>query len=242
MVLGLFSKERALKKTIERANNKLGQHMDRFAAMDKLRENGSEEALFALCRRFSFHYDKTIEDQKEKEWTVDALAANPSASLTPLRRYMKGATSLGYPLAVLEKIADKAKTLEVVDELLAAEEPGYTRDPKKRIDIIEWLAEFEGTNAAEVCQRVTPYLEDFDENVRVKTVEAIAQKPDAQAAAPLVAALVRPEEESTRLRQRIADVLAQNHWGVSGHEDRVAAMVKDVLKGFALKGQNLVRK
>ena len=52
MVFGLFSKERSLQRTIDKAINKLAQQPDRWSALEKLREDSSEEALFGMCKRF----------------------------------------------------------------------------------------------------------------------------------------------------------------------------------------------
>src|SRR5688500_14302074 len=46
MVFGLFSKERSLQKTIEKATNKLAQQPDRWGALEKLRDDGSPDALY----------------------------------------------------------------------------------------------------------------------------------------------------------------------------------------------------
>lgn len=239
MAFGLFSKDRGLKKAIERVQNRHAQSPDRWAAMEKLRDIGTEEALYGLCRRFSFAYDKTIEDQQEKSWVVDTLASKGEAALAPLRRYMKGAQSLGYPLAALARIATGDTALEIIDELLADEEPGYTRDPKRRIDIIEWLGEWDGADNGEIARRVTPYLEDFDENVRFKTIETLAHRPHESANEPLLAALVREEEESRRVRQRIAEVLAETKAPLGSHADAVKALTGDVLAGYQVQGSTL---
>ena len=66
MVFGLFSKDRALQRAIKKAHNKIAQSADRWAALEKLREEGSEEALYALFRRFSFAATKLSEDEVEK--------------------------------------------------------------------------------------------------------------------------------------------------------------------------------
>ncbi len=237
MVFGLFSKEKALKKTIHRATNVVSQSADRWAAMEKLLEIGSDEALDALCRRFSFSYDKTIEDQQEKDWTVANLVALGEPALPALRRYMKAAKSLGYPLKVLGKSASEATIFEVLDELLADEEPGYVRDPKRRIDIIEWLGEWTA-KPAEIVKRVLPYVEDFDENVRMKSLETISLKPDASAAETVCRAMVRKEEESKRFQLRCAELLAEQGWSVS-HKDEIAALLPKLEGKYSLKGNTL---
>src|SRR5437870_691591 len=98
MVFGLFSKENSLQKTIERATNKLAQQPDRWGALEKLKEDGSEDALIGLCKRLSVTSMKAVEDEQEKHWVVDVLVGNGAASLKPLVRYMKTAEHLSYAL------------------------------------------------------------------------------------------------------------------------------------------------
>ena len=72
-----FTKEgrqaRNLQKMIQRASDKHAQSPDRFRALELLRDDGSPEAVIGLLRRFSFVYDKTIEDEQEKEWIYHEL-------------------------------------------------------------------------------------------------------------------------------------------------------------------------
>lgn len=242
MVFGLFSKDRALKRAVEKVLNRHVQSVDRMSAMEKLRDDGSDDSLLALCRRFSYRYDKTIEDQTEKDWVVATLLGKGEAALPAIRNYLKTGDALGYPLKILGEIAKPAQALEVIDEVLADEEPGYARNPARRIDVIEWLSELAGVDNGEVARRVAPYLIDFDENVRFKAVDAIAQRPHPDAAVPLVAALVNPEEESRRLKQRIAEVLTDNDLDLGERKAEVVAMLEDVLSGFRLHRDKLQRK
>ena len=50
MVFGLFSKEKSLQRTIERATNKLAQQADRWGALEKLREDGTDEVMRGWLR------------------------------------------------------------------------------------------------------------------------------------------------------------------------------------------------
>lgn len=241
--MGLFSKDRALKRAADKTANQHAQSPDRWAAMEKLARIGTDEALFGLCRRFSFKYDKTIEDQQEKQWAVDALAGKGTVVIEPLRRYMKSAQSLHYPLAVLSRVAPPKETVfAIVDEILADEPPGYTRDPERRTDLISWLGEWDDAPNDEVTRRLIPYLADFDENVRYQAVDSIALKPHESAAEPLMKALVRAEEESRRLRQRIAEVLAENEWTVTEHKDQISPLFEpsEPLEGYKLHHDRLV--
>jgi hypothetical protein len=222
MVFGLFSKEKALQRTIEKATNKLAQQPDRWAALEKLKEEGSDEALVGLCKRFAITSTKGVEDEQEKLWVVETLVAKGGGALAALVRYMKNADQLAFPLKVLERIASHEQVLEVVDQLFASEPPGYVRMPDRRIDLLRWFGEWKPTDD-EFITRVSPYVTDFDENVRFAAIDGMAARDPAKIAPTLIAALVRPEEESGRIKRAIADVLARTKAPLDSHTDAIAA-------------------
>jgi hypothetical protein len=227
MVFGLFSKDKALQRTIDKATNKLSQQPDRWGALEKLKDDGTEAALLGLCRRFSITSMKGVEDEAEKLWVVDTLVAKGDAALAPLVRYMKTAEQLAFPLRVLERIAarDKAKVLEVTDQLFASEPPGYVRMPERRIDLLRWFSEWKPATDDEVIQRLTPYVTDFDENVRFVAIDGMATRDPAKIAPPLVAALLRPEEESGRIKRAIVEVLEKTQAPLGDQASAVAAVL-----------------
>lgn len=207
MVFGLFSKEKSLQRTIDKATQKFGQHPDRMGALYKLADDGSEDALLGLCKRFAVTASNGKEDQDEKTWVVDALVQKDMQALSALRRYMKSAEQLAYPLKVLGQIAPHDKIIEIVDELFASELPGYARFPERRIDLIKWFADWKDATDDEIFPRLSPYLVDFDENVRFAAVVGISRVAPDRIVGPLVDGLVRPEEESGRIRRTIVEVL-----------------------------------
>ena len=237
MVFGLFSKEKALQRTIEKATNKLAQQPDRWAALEKLREDGSDAALHGLCKRFSITSMKGVEDEAEKAWVVDTLVAKRDAALGPLVRYMKSAEQLAFPLRVLERIADHDKVLEVVDQLLATEPPGYVRMPERRIDLLRWFAEWKPATDDELISRFTPYVTDFDENSRFAAIDGMASRDPVKIAAPLLAAMIRPEEESGRIKRAIAEVLVKTKAPLGEHAAAVAgALTGPLADAFKVDG------
>ncbi len=208
-MFGLFSKEKALQKTIEKATNKLSQQVDRWGALEKLKEDGTEEALLGLCKRFGITSMKGVEDEQEKNWVVDTLVGFSARSLAAVIRYMKTADQLAFPLKVLERIADRSRVLEVADDLFKSEPPGYVRMPERRIDLMRWLSEWKPITDEELVTRLTPYVADFDENSRFTAIEGMSGRDAALIGPPLIAALIRPEEESGRIRRTIVEVLVR---------------------------------
>ena len=247
--MGLFdllSKEGRAKSALERAKKKvMNKHMqspDRFGAMEKLRDIGTEEALYGLAKRFSYVYDKGIEDEQEKEWVESTLVAAGETAIPAVRRFMLESETVSYPLRILEKIASKERLLAILDELCAKEEPGYTRDPQRKIQFLTWLGEWKDAGTVDVSQRVVPYLADFDENVRFIAVDSLSHHKHESAREPLLDALLRPEEESRRIKVRIAEVLAEAGWKVTDRKDQVAQLIGSTLPEFGMQHDKLVKK
>jgi hypothetical protein len=150
---------------------------------------------------------------------------------------MKNANQLAFPLKVLERVADHDKVLEVVDEIFKSEPPGYVRMPDRRMDLIKWFCEWRGATDDEVIPRVKPYLPDFDENVRFTAIDGLGAKDPKKIAAPLVEALLRPEEESGRIRRTIVEVLEKTKAPLDGRDREVAAMLTGTLDSdFKVEG------
>ena len=242
MVFGLFSKEKSLQKTIERAINKLSQQPDRWGALEKLKEDGSDAALYGLCKRFGVTSMKGVEDEQEKNWVVDVLVANGAGTLPPLERYMKNAEQLAFPLRVLERIADRDKVLAVADELFASEQPGYVRMPDRRIDLLRWFSEWKPGTDVELVSRLTPYVTDFDENVRFAAIDGMAGRDPAQIAPPLIAAMLRPEEESGRIKRAIVEVLEKTKAPLGDKAKDVAAVLTGPLSDYKVDGAILKKR
>ncbi len=244
MVFGLFDKGKALQRTIEKATNKLAQQADRWGALERLREDGTEEALYGLCKRWAITSTVGVQDEQEKAWVVDVLVEKGAASIAPLRRYMKSAAQLAYPLKTLGQIASKDQTLAAVDAIIADEPPGYTRDPERKLDVIRWLTEWPKATAEDVVPRLLPYLADFDENVRWAATDGLAHHDTAVGGAgpALVKALIRPEEESGRVKRRIAEVIAEKKIPLGDDAERVPGVLVGPVAGFAVKAGLLVAK
>jgi hypothetical protein len=232
-LLDIFSKERTRDRNAGRALNKYAQSADRMKALQSLASDGSPEALYAMLRRFGMLYDKTIDDEQEKEWVFETLVAKGGVVLEPLKKYFLSADSISWPLRLLDKIvATKDEVVDVIAYVMSRHEPGYERDPTKKIQLLNHLA---GIKSPRVAALVAPYLADMDEGVRYAAAEALlSQADEAAASAPLLDVFTSDAEESKRLRIRIADGFAQLGWTVG---DRRAAVEKHLPETFQIEAR-----
>jgi len=205
-----FSKEgrqaRSLQKMIQRASDKHAQSPDRFRALELLRDDGGAEAVMGLLRRFSFVYDKTIEDEQEKEWVYHELVALGTKVVPELRRYMRESDTLAWALKVLEQVAKGDELRETLRKLCEQNDNSYVRDPSKKTQLVHFMGEHRDPAIAEL---LIQYLEDIDEGVRFKAVEALLHQGQPEVVtAPLCRLLQNKGEESRRIKIRIIEGLA----------------------------------
>jgi hypothetical protein len=248
-LFGIFSKEgrekRARERNIARVVNKYAQSADRFKSLQALVEDGSAEATYGLLRRFGMMYDKSIEDEQEKEWVFEALAEKGAPIIPQIERYLMAADSISWPLRLLSKIAGKdpdraagrAAELAVVERVLARHEPGYERDPSKKIQLLNHLA---GLKVERAPALVIPYLRDMDEGVRYAAAEALIRHGNEEVARePLAAHFVSDDEDSLRIRIQIAEGFADHGWSVKGHRP---AFERKLPEAFVLDREGKLKK
>jgi hypothetical protein len=228
-VFDIFSKDgrqqRARDKNISRAVNKYSQSPDRLKALQSLRDDGSPEALYGMLRRFGMMYDKTIEDEQEKDWVFEVLVEKGAAIVGPIKKYLFSADSISWPLRLLDRVAGKEEELEVLKAVLERHEPGYERDPTKKIQMLNHLAAIKDDR---VPPLIVPYLADMDEGVRYSAVEALLRHKNEEAARePLLLHFISDSEDSLRIRLQIAEGFTDMAWLVKGHRGEVEKKLPD---------------
>lgn len=198
---------RFLKKQVQQAQDRRAQSMDRMQALQDLR-SAISEAVQGLLHRFDYHYDKSIEDEQEKQWVHETLVALGPGILPELQTYMLQAHSLSWPLKVLGEIAPPATSLqEVLEALCKKHDPSYARDPSPKIQLIAFLGEQKG-NAA-LAEWLLTYLTDRDESVRFAAVEALLLQADPTVGMPgLKKHLASGTEDSRRIQMRVQEGLS----------------------------------
>jgi HEAT repeat protein len=232
--------ERSLKKHVARAKNKDAQSVDRFASLEALVADGSPEAIAGLFGRFTIRYDKSIEDEQEKEYVFDQLVKAGDKILPELEKHLRSADSIAWGLKVLHEVATPETAWPILERLCQQNDNTYTRDPSKKIQLLHFLGEHKD---GRVSPSLVPYLEDMDEGVRFTTVEGLLhQKNPEVAREPLVKLLVNAQEESRRIKVRIAEGISDLGWDVKGFSGTVEKMLPDLLPGAKLDNHGKIKR
>jgi hypothetical protein len=229
-----------LGRHIARAKNKDAQSADRFASLEALRDDGSPEAVEGLLGRFTIRYDKSIEDEQEKQFVFDELAKMGGRILPQLQGHLRNAESISWGLKLLHEVATPEEAWPILADLCERNDNTYTRDPSKKIQLLVFLGEQPDARAAKT---LLPYLQDMDEGVRFVTVEALLRHKDAESARePLLQLLTNEKEDSRRIKKRIIDGFADLGWDVKGFSGTVEKMLGDLLPGARLDNHGKIKR
>jgi hypothetical protein len=233
--VGLFdflskkSAQSPVQRLAVKAADKRGMAPDRWEALQALMKIDSEEAIAALIQRFTFYVDPTITDQEEKEAVFNAVAAKGKISVEPLRRFIRKAESLSWPLKMLERVASPEEVLGILLELLATMDTEYERDPQRKLQV---LSELETRRGPQVALAVQPFLQDVHESARFHAVGAVLAQEDAASLRDALAAVLA-KEESMRIKARILDGFSRLGLAVD------AATAGKLPEGFSLDARGI---
>jgi hypothetical protein len=232
--------KRRLEKHVARAKNKDAQSADRFSSLEALRDDGSPEAVEGLLGRFTMRYDKSIEDEQEKEWVFDQLTKMGPSILAPLQKHLRNADSIAWGLKVLHEVAKTDEAWPILGDLCERNDNNYVRDPSKKIQLLAYLGEQSDPRCGKA---LVPYLEDIDEGVRFNTVEGLLRHKDAEASREaLLKLLTNDKEESRRIKKRIMDGFADLGWDVKGFSGTVEKMLDDLVPGARLDNHGKIKR
>jgi HEAT repeat protein len=232
------AKPKARDKDIARmtklVSTKMSQNYDRQEALEELGRIETAQSAAALLKRFDWTMEPSITDQEEKETAMRGVIAAGEEALDPIREHCKRAESLTWPLRTLRGIVSEDSYAEELLGILDLFDAEYVRNPEPKIQLIALLEELP---SADVRIAVEPFLQDASEPVRFAAVTTVFAMNDAESIESLVAALV--EEESLRVRNRIAQGFADRSWDVpeSLQEGAREALPPE----YALDGSKILR-
>lgn len=194
-------------KWAEKAGDKRAQNYDRQEAIQALADMGTPEAAAALLKRFTFQIDPSITDQEEKDLAFRGVLAAGKGAIEPVRSFSAKAESLAWPMRILKEILPEDEYVEELVLWLSRWDTEYAKfiDPK-----LQLLTELEEHKHPKILAAVERFLEDVNEPARFHAAATMLAQNDASIVPALVKLL--EEEESVRVKNKIADGLAAREW------------------------------
>lgn len=227
--------EAQIKRHAKRIVNLNAQGEDRDASAQWLAENGSDEAIAALLNRFTVKYEQGMKDAAEKENVYRLLVDLGPKVVAPVKAWARVNQNFAQPLRLVEHFEGPDPAVELLLEMLAKEADPFK--PEKKRQILIHLADFRDPR---VLQGARACVTDFDEGVRYAACDAILaqEAQDEEIRAVLRGILADPDEDSNRMKVRIAEAFSQRGWSLGAAAPAVAA---NPPHGWKVQGDRLIR-
>jgi len=222
-------------KWAEAAGSKRAQAYDRQEAIQELCKLGTADAAEALLKRFTFASEPSITDQEEKEQAFEGILKAGKDAVEPVRAFAAKADSLSWPMRILKALLTEE---EFVDELIAwlgRWDTEYAKFIDPKLQLLEELGDHVSPKIRPAVER---FLEDVNEPARFTSVAAILAQKEPEAVLALVTLLA--DEESVRIRAKIADGLHELGWEIP--EDHREPVRKALPPQFGVDGSGRVTK
>lgn len=215
--------------------NKRAQPYDRAEAINELSKLKSADGVAGLMRRYEFTFDPSITDQEEKDAAFEGIMAAGREAIEPVRAFAAKADSLAWPMRIMKELLTEEELIEELLVWLERWDTEYAKFIDPKLQILTELAEYQHPDIREA---VEPFLQDVNEPARFHAVAATLAQKDAEAVKPLIDALL--EEESVRVKAKIADGFIANEWTVP--DDQRDAVRKALPAPYSVDGKGHVKK
>lgn len=223
--------ESQLRRHAKRIANINAQHEDRLSSARWLAEKGSEEAILGLFGRFSLTIESQMKDAAEKELVFDLLTDLGPTVVGPAREWLKKNAQIAQPLRIIEQFEGRDAVVDVLLELIARENDPFKTEKKRQL-----LIKLSELRSPRSVAPVIPLLRDFDEGVRYAAVEVLLATEDPAGVSALAEALASPDEDSNRVRARIAEGFSLRRWSLG---ERAEAVARRPPNGWVVVGDQL---
>lgn len=239
-----FSKEakdeRKRASAQKRLSNMYYQSVERMGAaqeMAELAQQNDVQALQILLQRFEHMNPSATIDRDEKDYVVELLAGIGSFAIDGTRDYVrKTAEAIYWPMRFLQKVLDEAEFTAFLAEVLAETSEDYTRDPKKKLGLVQLAGEHHNDD---VKKEILRFVNDYDEAVRFHAIDVALRLEIDGAREVLLEHWVSPQEESGRIWNQLADAFISRGWSVG---DKAAAVKERLPFGATVNAKGIVER
>lgn len=219
-----------IERQCRRVQNINAQPEDREAAALFLASDGSEEAIYGLLGRFDVRIENAMKDANEKAFVFDLLCELGPPAILPAIEFSKRCKNLANPLRLIEMLGGTGPLLGTVLGMLDEEAAREDYKPDRKRHLLVKLADYRDPRISPSAVR---FLKDFDEGVRFAAAQAVIHQETEVGREDLLAALANPQEESNRIRVRIAETFAARRWPLG---ESAAALTENPPSGFLVRG------
>jgi len=198
--------------------NKNSEAAGRYDAADELAKINTEESIYCLLQRFTVVIGGPTPDEDEKAHVRKIVVRSGQRAVDPIIRFLKHNETAGQPLEILKEVTKPDTYLNLLLELTDSMDPYFSKYPDKKIQVFRKIGAFTDPR---IIEKLQPFLDDDDDDVRIAAVEALAAQDDADSVRELMIQAVLENHERPRVRLAACEVLSEKGWTVKGYRKQV---------------------
>jgi HEAT repeat protein len=203
---------------------KYGDAVSRQKAIQQLGELKVPEAVTVLLSRFTITVEPQTTDADEKDQTFEYIRERGAAAVPSVTDFL-ARTDLASSWAVrlLTALLPEAEVVGVLVGQLNALAQSYSRNPEKRLVLLNWL---HGKDDPRIAPAVLPFLEDMADDVRIAALRTLGPLKYEAAREPVLQ-LLTSSETGRRVQVAAVEALAESGFGVQGFREKVEALTPE---------------
>ncbi len=211
---GAVRKVEKLRKRLMNEHHQTGERKRAILELDQL---GSEDAIYALLGRFTYHTPGSIVDEDEKQLVFDVLRRKGAAAIPALEEYVVNEKTIYWPLRTLTELAGEDRAVEILLEALDSLPDRWEQSMERMTNLVSSMRDFQHPK---ILERLILLSADEFEEIRFLSVDGLSTFEGPGAVDAIMERLLDPDE-TVRIKTYIMDLLLERGWNVKRFKKRL---------------------
>ena len=212
------------RKLKTKVTQKYGDPTSRQKAISQLGEMNIPEAISSLLARFTVTVEPLTTDADEKEHVFELITSRGRSAVDAVREFLRSTdTSSSWAVRLLSALLPEPELIGICVEFLHQLGSTYTRNPEKKIVLIQFLT---GKDDPRIAPALVPFLEDMSDDVKISAIKGLAPLKYEPSREPLLH-LLTAEDTARRVQTAAIAALHESGFGVQGYREKVEALLSE---------------
>jgi len=216
--------DKTILKLQKKLMNKWVQTMERKRVISALADIGTDEAITVMLGRFTYVTDGSIVDEDEKEIVYEIIRSMGDRAIPALAAFVKSEIAIYWPLKALTEIAGEDAAVRVLLEALATIADRLGRSMERMTNIVSCFRDYQHPD---VLSKLIELSTDEEEEIRFLAVDGLSTFDNYQEAVEAIIQRLVDDQETTRVRTFIMDMLIERRWKVKRYKKELAGKLPE---------------
>jgi HEAT repeat protein len=235
-IFGGGSQEDKARKLKAKVIQKYGDPTTRQKALQQLGELKTPEAVRSLMARFTVMVDPHTTDADEKEHTFALITGFRQDAVEPVKEFLsRNDAASSWAIKILRELIPEEELVGVCLDVLRRVGNEYTRDPEKKVVLINTLA---GRQDPRIAEALVPFLDDPSDEVKIAALAVLGPIKFEPSREPMLHLLTSPEA-GRRVKAAALAALHESGLGVQGFRPKVEAELQEP---YFVDGNGVIQK